>query len=192
MEIGDGKNIEIDLIFTAPPGDGKHSIWIGISTISEIEKIDVNNHVTEDIELLSPTKETRDPTLFIIIGIGVLILVIGAVLYVWKFGLPISPPPSGEEMEEQPAQSVLDDVSEPAAQDLDETPLDEAPIIEMSLDVAPPEPETEQEALEVTEEVVIAEVFEPAEISTIGSGPPSDGMEPPIDDEDGEGLIPEV
>jgi len=133
----------------------------------------------------TPPKETNY-VLFGIIGVAVAFLMVGIGLYVWKFGLPISPPPGGEEAPgPKEAGPTIEAVpSEPA---VEEGEPEEEPLVEMHLE-GPPVEEVPVE--EPVEEVIVAEVVDDEEPEDIL---PPEPVEPSmLEDEDEEGLIPEI
>ncbi|MGA1849046.1 MAG: hypothetical protein ACMUHB_06865 [Thermoplasmatota archaeon] len=168
------------------------TIWLGVSLIEEDELDTANNEITHVITVLSVEDEGPDITLFIIIGAGVLLLLVGAGLYVWKFGLPLSPPPdAAEEPSGEIARETVVDVSAP---EFEEAPVEEGPVLEMSLEEEGPGealvPESDLVPMPAgEEEVIVAEIVEDEDTEDVPPRPVPPGI---LDDEDEEGMIPEV
>jgi len=195
LPTGNSQGEEIDLIFYAPgDSEGSVTIWLGVSPLTEEEVVTTNNQITRSLEVLAVEDEPPDIMIFIIIGVCVLLLIVGAGLYVWKFGLPLSPPPDaagGPSGEAVPETGV--DVTAP---EMEETPMeDEGPLLEMSLEEGSGEGEVPGSYLVPMpveeEEVIVAEVLEDD-----GSGEvPPEPVPPGVleeEEEDDEGMIPEV
>ncbi|MEA3559036.1 MAG: CARDB domain-containing protein, partial [Candidatus Thermoplasmatota archaeon] len=169
---------EVGLIFYAPAETGTIEIYVSVSPLNEDEKATSNNVQTDQLEISAPVDEERSYTIVIVIVVIVVVLLLGGGLYLWRFGLPSSPPP-----EEAPSGADEDTSSGEEGETQDEQEIDEeGPVLEMSLE--PPSPD--QPSLEPPEEeVLVAEVVEvePVDVTI----EPMDGPE-----EDEEGLIPEV
>jgi hypothetical protein len=181
---------EIDLIFYAPgDSEGSLTIWLGVSLLTEDELDTTNNEITQSLEVLAVEDGGPDITIFIIIGVGLLVIILGAGLYVWKFGLPLSPPPDATE---EPSGETLPegevDVSVP---EFEEAPVEEGPVLEMALEDGSEEvPESDLVPMPVEEEeVIVAEVVEDDGPGEVPPRPVPPGV---FEEEDEEGLIPEV
>ncbi|MGA1873654.1 MAG: CARDB domain-containing protein, partial [Thermoplasmatota archaeon] len=187
-----GDTVQVEMIFDAPDIDGKVTIWFGV-TIKDLDerKLD-NNELTGEVEIETPASEGPNYMLFGIIGVAAAVVIVGGGLYVWKFGLPLMPPP-GEEGGSEPSETedgggprIEAIPPEPIGSTGEEGEIEEEPLVEMHLEI----PAQEEEPLleEPVEEVIIAEVVDEEEEPI----PPE--PEPPIieGDEDDEGLIPEI
>ncbi|MGA1866576.1 MAG: hypothetical protein ACMUFK_03820, partial [Thermoplasmatota archaeon] len=187
VSAGGSDTVSVELIFIVPEDiEGTADIWLGVSIVGSEERNLENNGILLQLEIEGPPGEKKDNYLLWIIGIGVAILVVGAALYIWKFGLPFPPtpeaggkgPPEGEE-------AVVEAVGpEPP---VDEATPDGEPLVEMHLE-APPE---EDLATTVTvDEPIVAEVVE---VEATDEPTTSDPMSPgSMEEDEEEGMIPEV
>ncbi|MGA1819759.1 MAG: CARDB domain-containing protein [Thermoplasmatota archaeon] len=186
VDAGGTDTVQVELIFSAPDTEGKATIWFGVSVIDSEERALDNNKLTGEVEIEGVPAEETNYLLFGIIGVAVAVLVVGVGLYIWKFGLPISPPPGGEKApgprDEGPTIEAV-----PPEPSIEEGEMDEEPLVEMHLEGPPVE---EAPVEEPVEEVIVAEVVDDEEAGDIV---PPEPMEPSMpEDEDEEGLIPEI
>jgi len=162
-----------DLQFNMPDKSGNLTIFFTVSTQNNDGEDDLSdNWISRDIDLVknSEKKGIMDYLLYIIIAI-VLILVAGAAFYVWKFGLPVAPPPGDAEEpsdQEQPGNpedipvsvEPVDGLGEGTQDDdvmeMDLQPAeDEGPVLEMAVI---PEAQTTEEPVMVAEVVEVEEI----------------------------------
>jgi hypothetical protein len=179
--------VQVELLFTASEESGKMDVWLGVTLISGEEKKMDNNEFTQEIEVGSPPEEDRDYTIFIIIGAGVVLFIVAAALYIWKFGPSISPPPGGEEEPKPEDETQID--AFPSEIEVEEG-VEEEPVLEMHLEPPEGSPPSQEEPFE--EEVIVAEIVEVEEEILESPLPPEPVPPEPGIAEDEEGLIPEV
>ncbi|RLF66277.1 MAG: hypothetical protein DRN57_07440 [Thermoplasmata archaeon] len=150
----------VTLDFRVPDGGGNRTLYVSVKPLGEDEEKEVSDN-TASLEISIRSRDTGrsfgDYVPYIIVLL-LFLVVVGAGLYIWKFGLPSAPPPGEEgmpEVETQPEVTVEPDIpmEEEAAPEEEELPA-ESPVIEMELvpeEEAPISPE---------EEVLVAEVVE--------------------------------
>lgn len=186
VQAGGSDTVSVELIFDIPEDlEGEVEIWIGVSIIGSEENVKNNNEVLLPLEVENPQVKSTNYVLFGIIGVGIAVLLVGAGLYIWKFGLPISPPPGSDKEKTQYRDgAIVEAVADPSSEKGDDT--EGGPVVEMDLEAPADEgPEMNEEKV-----VVVAEVVEVDEIEEIS--PPGTMANDPMEDDDREGLIPEI
>lgn len=179
-----------DLQFDLPERSGNLTIYFSVSPQNDDGEEDLtDNWIANEVDIRSEDEgfKITDYMVYIIIAV-VLLVAAGAAFYIWKFGLPIAPPPGEDETPPSPGEvpeegPVVEDASREMEEgsDVEDVPEmdlsaedDDVPVLEMGLIEGPQEPGEEP--------VMVAEVVEVEEI--------------PVEDEeitdDEEEMIPEV
>lgn len=146
----------VTLEFILPGGGGNRTFYVTVEPVGEdLEQDTSDNTASREVDIRGKEDDTGFMDYLPFIGIAILILlIIGGAFYVWRFGLPSSPPPE-EEPEEGPEEGVKVESGEvPETEEADEVPgmeeppsPDDVPVMEM--EIAPEE-----------EPVMVAEVVE--------------------------------